>query len=145
MDFELIDYHHKLWEELIAYTKNCSWKTAEKMGRLMQEKTFADWERVLVAVENGDIKAFCTLTKKDSYPELPYSPFIGFLFVSEEVRGNRLSGKLIEQGTSYLRGCGFKTVYIVSGHAGLYETYGFSKIDTLKRTNEVETVFSKDL
>lgn len=145
MEFILINQYHYLWQHMITYSKQCSWKTADYLAELMQNNEFSDWERVLVAVNGDEIDGFCTLTKKDTYPKLPYSPFIGFLFVSEKARGNRLGEKLIEHGSGYLKDCGFDTVYIVSSHENLYEKFGFVKIDTLERINEVETVFSKEL
>ncbi|MCC5896181.1 MAG: GNAT family N-acetyltransferase [Alkalibacterium sp.] len=145
MAFIFVDQHHYLWEDMINYAKRCSWKTADFLADLMQQKTFSDWERILVAVKGDEIVGFCTLTKKDTYPELPYSPFIGFVFVAEQARGDRLSEQLISEGSRYLKDCGFETVYIVSSHDGLYEKFGFVKIDTLEQGNEVETVFSKAL
>lgn len=145
MEFRLIDKNHQMWEEMIDYARKCSWKTADRLAELMEEDTFADWERLLVAVEGNQILGFCTLTRKDTYPELPYSPFIGFVYVTENERGHRLSEQMIEEGSRYLKRWGFEKVYIVTDHEGLYEKFGFDKCDRLERPNEAETVFSRDL
>lgn len=145
MEFILIDQQHDLWGKLISYTKQCSWETADYLSELMQQNKFSDWERILVAKQEETIIGFCTLTRKDTYPKLPYGPFIGFVFVSEEYRGNRVSEQLLEEGCDYLKNNGFETVYVVSGHDGLYEKFGFAKIDTLEQVNEEGWVFSKSV
>ena len=51
------------------------------------------------------------------------------MFVSELYRGERLSEGLIRVAINYAKKIGFNEVYIVSGEIGLYEKYGFVKID----------------
>ena len=73
--------------------------------------------------------AYCTLAEKDELPEqYSFSPFIGFVFVDEKYRGNRISELLINEAFEYARTLEFQTVYIMSGEKGLYEKYGFTKI-----------------
>lgn len=59
----------------------------------------------------------------------PIPPYIGYLFVGEEYRGNRLSQKLIRYAMDYLKSIGFDRVHIVSDHENLYEKYGFEIVD----------------
>ena len=61
--------------------------------------------------------------------DVDYTPYIGYMFVDEKYRGNRLSQKLIQYAMEYLRSMGFEKVYLVSDHENLYEKYGFSVID----------------
>lgn len=56
---------------------------------------FNDWERVIVALDNEKICGYCTVSKTDCIPDVDYTPYIGFMFVGEEYRGNRLSQQLI--------------------------------------------------
>ena len=56
------------------------------------------------------------------------SPFIGFAFVDEKCRGQRLSEKMINVATEYAKSAGYNKIYILSGEIGLYEKYGFEKI-----------------
>ena len=64
----------------------------------MKENGFLPWERVLAACEGEEIVGFCTLSQKDELPEnLPYAPFIGFVFVEERYRGRRISEKMIDR------------------------------------------------
>ena len=89
------------------------------------------------ACVNGKAAGFCTLTERDELPEKydVFTPFIGFAFVSEPYRGNRLSELMMQKICLYARGLGYKKIYIMSGEIGLYEKYGFLKI------GDYETVY----
>jgi GNAT superfamily N-acetyltransferase len=118
-----------LWNELITYAEGCSWRAGRELARLMREDAFMGFERVFAACEGSRIAGFCTLTEKDELPPgQPYSPFIGFIFVDEAFRGQRISEQLIKKAAGYACGAGFGKVYIMSGEVGLYEKYGFTKI-----------------
>jgi GNAT superfamily N-acetyltransferase len=95
----------------------------------MQDNVFTDWERVFVATDGDKIVGFCTFTKEDGIPDVEYSPYIGYIFVDEAYRGQRLSEQMIETVISYAKNLQFREIYIVSDHIGLYEKYGFVKID----------------
>ena len=90
---------------------------------------FCEWERVSVALDGEKICGYCTVAKTECIPEVPYTPYIGFVFVDEHYRGNRLSQQLILFAVDYLKTIGFDKVYIVSDHDNLYEKYGFVVID----------------
>ena len=120
---------HNLWNKTISFAQSCSWKAGPVLAERMKENAFQNWERVIVAVENDGIVGFCTFTEKDELPEeYGYSPFIGFMFVDERYRGNRISEAMIRRVLSYAESIGFRTVYIMSGEHGLYEKYGFTVI-----------------
>jgi len=120
---------HNLWKKTISFAQSCSWKAGPVLAERMKENAFQNWERVIVAVENDGIVGFCTFTEKDELPEeYDYSPFIGFMFVDERYRGNRISEAMIRRVLSYAESIGFRTVYIMSGEHGLYEKYGFTVI-----------------
>ncbi|MCL2351472.1 MAG: GNAT family N-acetyltransferase [Firmicutes bacterium] len=118
-----------LWNRVIGYAQNCSWGAGPILAARMRENGFTDWESVFAALGgDGQIAGFCTLEKKDIFPELPYTPYIGFVFVGEAYRGKRLSQRLCGEAIAYAGELGFGKVYVGSGHAGLYEKYGFAKI-----------------
>ena len=80
----------KLRNAVISCAENCSWRAGKELARLMRRNEFKDWEKVFAVCKNGRIAGFCTLTEKDELsPEYPFTPFIGFVFVDEEHRGNR--------------------------------------------------------
>jgi len=95
----------------------------------MNNNEFQDWERVIVALDDGKICGFCTVAKTDCIPNVVYTPYIGYMFVDELCRGNRLSQQLILYAMNYLKSIGFDKVYLVSDHVNLYEKYGFHIID----------------
>lgn len=133
MDFLGLTYGSEFWEETILFAQGCSWKAGAYLAELMRQNRFHDYERVFIARENGKIAGFCTFTEKDALPEeYGLSPFIGFVFVDEKYRGNRISEKLIDNVISYAKGLGFKCIYLTSGEQGLYEKYGFEKIKDCK-------------
>lgn len=145
MEIIAMTHGHELWEQTAAFAKNCSWRAAGLLTQLMLENRFKPWERVFVALEDEKIIAFCTLTEKDEMPEeYDFSPFIGFVFVDDNHRGKRISEKLINTAADYAAGLGYRTLYIMSDHIGLYEKYGFEKIGEYKTIyGWVDLLFSK--
>lgn len=129
MDIKTITSIDSEWTKVMDYAENCSWKAGKYLAKEMKEEHFTDWERVLIAVEDGEIAGYCTVAKKDCIPEVPYTPYIGFMFVGEKFRGNRLSQKLILNAMAYAKELGFEKIYLVSDHVNLYEKYGFSVIE----------------
>ena len=87
------------------------------------------WNKVIVALNDDEICGYCTVAITDCIPDVHYTPYIGYLFVDEKWRGNRLSQRLIIYSMSYLKSVGFDKVYLVSDHENLYEKYGFDIID----------------
>lgn len=146
MDIIAIRIGDALWETVINYAENCSWRAGASLAKQMKEKGFADWERVFVATKGSQICGYCTFVKIDCIPDVDYTPFIGYMFVGEEYRGRRLSQQLINQALEYAKTLGFTKVYISSGEKGLYEKYGFSKIDDKKDfQGRDEQVFAIDI
>jgi len=112
----------------------------------MSDNAFTDWERVIVALNENDIAGYCTVAKSDCIPDVPYTPYIGYMFVDEKYRGHRLSGKLISYAVSYLKTLGFERVYLVSDHENLYEKYGFKVIDKkIASWGELEKIYMLEI
>ncbi|CAI3577150.1 MAG: GNAT family N-acetyltransferase [Clostridium neonatale] len=128
-EFRIITNKEELWNKVADFAQNCSWKAGKSLAQKILESKFEEWERVIVAIENENIAGFCSFTKKDSIEDMEYTPYIGYMFVSELYRGERLSEGLIRVAINYAKKIGFNEVYIVSGEIGLYEKYGFVKID----------------
>ena len=133
-----------MWEAIANYAENCSWSAGKNLAMRMRTKAFHEWERVFVAIDGDQIAGYCTFSKTDCIPDVDYTPYIGFMFVGEQYRGNRLSEKLIGFALEYSREMGFDRVYLVSDHVNLYEKYGFVKIDEKPapwNPEEMETIF----
>lgn len=129
MNFKAITSSDELWCRVRNYAESCSWRAGKSLANAMDENVFKDWERVIVVLDNEKICGYCTVAKIDCIPDICYTPYIGYMFVDEEYRGNRLSQKLIQYAMDYLKMVGFDKVYIVSDHENLYEKYGFKVID----------------
>lgn len=129
MKFLSITSSDDMWMEVSQFAQNCSWRAGKSLSQNMSDNAFSDWERVIVALQENNIAGYCTVAKSDCIPNVPYTPYIGYMFVDEEYRGQRLSQKLISFAISYLQTLGFHQVYLVSDHENLYEKYGFKVID----------------
>ena len=129
MNFKTITSSDEMWSCVRNYAESCSWKAGKSLANDMDNNVFKEWERVIVAFDNEKICGYCTVARTDCIPDVCYTPYIGYLFVGEEYRGNRLSQKLIEYAMDYLKTVGFDKVHIVSDHDNLYEKYGFHIID----------------
>jgi ribosomal protein S18 acetylase RimI-like enzyme len=142
MQIESLIDSDKLWQVVAEYAQNCSWKAGPALAKQMKGCLFSDWERVFAALDGDHITGFCTLAKTDCIPNIPYSPYIGFVFVGEQFRGNRISEILILSALAYAKERGFDKVYLVSDHVNLYEKYGFVKIDEKEAPwGAMETIF----
>ena len=112
----------------------------------MERGDWTDWEGVIVALCGETIAGYCTVAKTDCIPDVPYSPYIGYVFVGEDFRGHRLSGRMIDFACAYLKTLGFDRVYLVSDHENLYEKYGFSAIDQkLAPWGSIEKIYMRKL
>ena len=137
---------NKRWYELINYSKNCSWIAGKHLSSLMEKNAFTEWESVFAAVLEDKIVGFCTFMKTDYYPENRYSPWISSIFVDEAYRGCRISEKMIETVIAYAKEQEFSKVYIPSDIIGLYEKYGFEKIDKLQNySGDIDNIFAKEI
>lgn len=116
------------------------------MAKLLEQDEFQDFESVFIALSGNKIIGFCTFLETDYYPENRYFPWISSIFVDEEYRGNRISEKLIQSAINHARKFGFDKVYIPSNIIGLYEKYGFCKIDELENYDgDIDNVFMKEI
>ena len=146
MKFLTITPADAMWEKVSQFALNCSWIAGKNLSRDMSENVFTDWERVIVALNGSNIAGYCTVAKNDCIPNVPYTPYIGYMFVDERYRGNRLSQKLTSHAMSYLKALGFQQVFLVSDHENLYEKYGFKVIDRkLAPWGEIEKIYMHDL
>lgn len=76
---------------MIEYAETCSWGAGRVLAGKMRENDFESNERVIVALHDGDIAAFCTFSNRDELPpEYDFKPFVRFVFVDEKFRGRRL-------------------------------------------------------
>ena len=90
-----------MWNNVIHFARDCSWGAGKSLSQRMSDNAFFDWERVIAALDENNIAGYCTVSKTDCIANIPYTPYIGFLFVDEAYRGHRLSQKLISYAMAY--------------------------------------------
>lgn len=123
---ERIEKGSALAQQLLEFVKNCSWhEVREHIADMLQKWVFTEWEAVFAAVDGGRIVGMATLMMTDYYPLPDIFPYVSCIFVTEEYRGQRISGVLIDFANSYAKKQGFDKTYIPTDHAGLYEKYGY--------------------
>lgn len=146
MEIKIITPSDPLWKPVAEYARACSWRAGKFLAAMMEDRRFADWERVLVALDGTQIAGYCTVQKEDCIPGLPYSPFICSLFVGEPYRGHRLSRDLLDAAMAYLGTVGFSEAYLFSDHVNFYEKYGFQVIAHLKAPwGEIQQLYHKHI
>lgn len=147
ISFELLQPNAEKWINEANSIENVSWRAGKHLSEKMKSNQFTDWESVIIGkTVETDLACFCTVSKEDGLLDNKATPFIAYVFVSENYRGHRLSEKLLEYAENYLKNQNFKSVYIVSGEIGLYEKYGYKKIENCETIyGDVETLFNKKL
>lgn len=129
----------------LEYVKGCGWKAGTSLGKKIRNCEFEDYERVFILKHSNNIIGYCTFTKKDGI-DVNYEPFIGYVFIDEEYRGQRLSEKLIKHCEGYALELGFGDVYIISDHEGLYEKFGYDYFEKgIDKKGREEKIFRKKL
>lgn len=122
-----VDKDTELAELLLSYVENCSWTDVrEHITGMIRAWAFSDWETMFAALEDGKIVGMVSVMKTDYYPLPEIYPWISCIFVSEDHRGQRISGKLIDCANQYLKEQGFDRSYIPASFFGLYEHYGYT-------------------
>lgn len=120
-------------DKIIEYLENCEWSAGKFLSKLIKnrelEKTLGDNPKIFFIVLDDEIIGYCTLTKKDAIDDESLFPWIGFLYVEKEYRGNRYSQKLIEVALEEARNQNYDKVYLETNHEGFYEKYGFEYME----------------
>ncbi|MFZ6624184.1 GNAT family N-acetyltransferase [Vagococcus fluvialis] len=147
ISFELLDANNKEWNNVANQISQVSWRAGKSLSEKMHSNYFTDWERVIVGRNNeGKLTSFCVVSKKDGLTDNTISPFIAYVFVSEEYHGYRLSEELLNIAVNYLKEQQFKVAFIVSGEIGLYEKYGYKKLKNRTTIHgDIENLFEKHL
>lgn len=145
-DFYFVSVNSSEWATLANTIRTISWTAGESLYQKMNTSAFTEWEGLTVGKIHGELVGFCTVVKQDSLQIKQYTPFIGYVFVFEDYRGQRLSQKLLTFSENYLKKIGFGQVYLVSDEKGLYEKFGYEKIGLEKTMHgNQETIFQKKL
>ena len=147
---QMLELHNiieqKQWIDKIRV---CDWSAAKFLANLLEQDKFHEVlgeGNLFLMVEEENVVAFCTLTRKDCIDDDSLFPWIGFVFTSQEYRGQRYSGVVIDYACNKAKEQGFDTVYLATDHIGLYEKYGFSYIESrMDVYNEMSRIYCRKL
>ncbi len=147
---QLLNLHNiieqKQWIDKI---RACDWSAAKFLANLLEQDKFHEVlgeGNLFLMVEEENVVAFCTLTRKDCIDDDSLFPWIGFVFTSQEYRGQRYSGVVIDYACNKAKEQGFDKVYLATDHIGLYEKYGFSYIESrMDVYNEMSRIYCRKL
>lgn len=142
-----VDRDTSLAEKLLEYVQCFSWaEVREHTVNLIANWEFEEWETPFAAMDGDDIVGMATIMKTDYYPLPEIFPWISTIFVSEDYRGRKISGKLIDHANRYAGELGFEKTFIPSSHAGLYEKYGYRYAgDIVNHANGTDRLYVKDI
>ncbi|MBQ6560320.1 MAG: GNAT family N-acetyltransferase [Erysipelotrichaceae bacterium] len=134
-------------DRMLDFVKHFSWlEVKEHAVHQIRNWEFEDWETPFVAVYDGHIIGMCTIMKTDYYPLPEIYPWISTIFVSEEYRGHRISGKLIDYANEYAKKIGFMKTYIPTEFIGLYEKYGYHYLKNIVNYgNDIDRLYIKEI
>lgn len=147
IEIKKVEKETELAEKLLAFVEKCSWDDCkEHIAGMIRDWVFTDWETMFAAIADGRIVGMASIMKTDYYPLPEICPWISCVFVTEEMRGKRISGQLIEYANRYAGELGFEKTYIPSEYVGLYEKYGYSYVkDIVNYGNGVDHLFVKEI
>ena len=84
MNILSVTFDDDMWQEVSQFAQSCSWRAGKALSQSMSDNAFTAWERVIVALHENDIAGYCTVAKSDCIPNVPYTPYIGYMFVDEK-------------------------------------------------------------
>ena len=147
VEIRKVDKDTGLAEQLLHFVENFSWEEVkEHLSENLRNWGFNEWETPFVAIVNGKIVGMASIMKTDYYPLSELYPWVSSIFVTEEYRGQRISGKLIDFANAYAASIGFDRTYIPSEHVGLYEKYGYRYLkDIVNYGGGTDRLYVKEL
>lgn len=147
LTIQKVDKDSIMVEKLANFVQNFSWlDVKEHMLKMINNWEFSEWETPFVATIGDKIIGMATIMKSDYYPLPATYPWVSCIFVDEQYRGNRISGKLIDFANDYAKQLGFKRTYIPTEFVGLYEKYGYHYLkDIVNYGNGVDRLYVKEL
>lgn len=141
-----VDQGTELASRLLTYVEGCSWvDVKEHIAEMIRSWTFSDWETMFVEILDGKIAGMAAVLKTDYYQLPDICPWVSCIFVSEEYRGQKISGDLIAYANQCLKKNGFSRSYIPAEFLGLYEHYGYTYLkDIVNYGGGTDHLFVKD-
>lgn len=137
-------------DKAIAYLRSIEWGAGKHLAALLEKDAFAAEYGTSAGLyfvqQDGGLIGFGALVEKDYLPRPALKPWIALVYVDPKARGQRLSEKIVRYLEMQTSQRGFKQVYLVSQHLGLYEKYGYTLLEkTDEGIHEVDYLYSKSL
>lgn len=147
LEIQKVDKGTEMADRLLDFVENFSWSEVKAHTvRTIKTWNFEEWETPFAATICGRIVGMATIMKTDYYPLPEIYPWISTVFVTEEYRGQKISGKLIDFANNYAKKLGFDRTYIPTEFIGLYEKYGYCYIkDIVNYGNGIDRLYAKEL
>jgi len=144
--FSLPDTQQRYW---LAQIEKAPWRAAAFLGKRLREndvhQRYGEQTKLFLLTRDLTLVGFCTFANRDELPDDTLYPWVGFVFVSPEFRGNRYSQVLVDQACTHAKSLGYSRIYLSSNEIGLYEKYGFTYLES-KRTvwKELTRIYVRD-
>lgn len=114
---------------MLEFLKNNEWSGSNNLYKLLNENNFYAADSIneiyIMLNENEELVSYGALLEQDDVLDPSLRPWIGFVYVKPEFRGNRYSQKIINHMLKIADDLGEEKVYLHTEHLDLYEKYGF--------------------
>lgn len=142
-----VDRDTEIANRLLDFVEDFSWlEVKDHILQMIKNWSFEEWETPFVATIGDRIIGMAMIMKSDYYPLPEIYPWVSSIFVSEEYRGHKVSGKLIDFANEYAKSLGFNKTYSPTEYVGLYEKYGYIYVkDIVNYGNGVDRLYVKEL
>lgn len=107
-------FHSKWFVPVEAYL--------ECMNAYLNGETEYGW---YLCLDDGQIVGGLGVIENDFHNRKDLSPNVCAVFTEEKYRKREIAGRLLNMAVEDLRGKGVSPVYLVTGHTGFYERYGW--------------------
>jgi len=113
LNIQKVDRDTEMANRLLRFVDDFSWlEVKDHILQMIKSWTFKEWETPFVATIGDRIVGMARIMKSDYYPLPEIYPWVSSIFVSEEYRGRKISGKLIDFANEYAKSIGFIKTYI---------------------------------
>lgn len=139
--FQLATTEQKTW---LTKIDESDWRAGKYLFQLLSDGNFknhyGEKSKVFLLTDGNNLVSFCSFAERDEIPDTEQTPWIGFVYTFPTFRGKRRIGKLIEHIYHLAKNQGYQTLYISTDQKGLYESLGFSFLQTMTERWDGETL-----
>lgn len=112
------------------------WGGSKMLVKKIKHNNLLESEHIVLFIDDSNRRGFLighgALLQEDIVKDTDVSPFVSAIFVSHDYRGKGYSLKIANQIEEVALLDGYRELYIVTKHEGLYEKIGYKQIGTKK-------------